>query len=209
MKTMLLLAFAILFAGTSAIAGYPYVGLYAGVYDDDYVEGPGGYDHSACDVTVGEPYTDIEMWIWWVPDPALGMMGGDFGITYPPETRVLRGTVTCNPLNLVLLGCGCGPEIDCGGCWCFSTGNLQCQFDWYWSHHQCLTVRTTAPATVQIVASPSLYDPPFAIRAYSCEPGNPAYACTKIKDLTINQPWLCWIGVKSTSWGAIKSLYTD
>src|SRR5512136_228072 len=101
MKKAFVAALFMMFLAGSVYAGFPYVGLYAGVYDEFGVEGAGGSDHSACQVFVPAPYTDIEMWIWWLPDPQKGLTSVEFKITYPTTTYVIVGTATSNPLNLV------------------------------------------------------------------------------------------------------------
>lgn len=204
MKKALFVALATLFLGSAVNAGYPYVGLYAGIIDPiTGIEGPGGYDHSACSATVSAPYTQIEMWIWWLPDPQLGLTAGEFKIVYPVSTYVSQGAVTCNPSNYGLCCC-----FSLAGGVSFSVGGMNCQYDWYYSHHQTLTILKTAPgALIQIVADPALVTPPFDIIMTTCELGFPIYACTKLNDLALNQS--CNVAVQDKSWGAIKSLYNE
>ena len=199
MKRTLLLALAILFVGTAANAGYPYVGLYAGVYNADYVEGPGGFDHSTGVVSVPAPYTDIEMWIWWVPDPApgKGLASVEFKIVYPTLEYVIQGAVTSNPLILAELG-----SLPVGIA--STVGLLQCQYDWFWSHHQTLTLKKTTPSgTVEIVPDDGLWSP-GTILVSDCNLLD--HVPTKISSL-----WLNWnpFAVEEKTWGAIKSLYSD
>ena len=202
MKKALLLALAMLLVGTVANAGYPYVGLYGGVYDADYVEGPGGYDHTMCQVTVPVAFNDIEMWIWWAPDPTFGkgLASVEFKIVYPSAANIIAGAVTANPLILAELG-----SLPAGIA--STVGSLQCQYDWFWSHHQTITVRkTTAAGMLTIVADPGLAVPPFDVLVSDCNFFN--YACTKLNDgLGLNQT--CAIAVEDKSWGAIKSLYDE
>ncbi len=198
-KAFLVAALMLLMAG-AVYAGVPYAGLYAGVYDPDTgIEGAGGSDHSACSVQVAAPYSDIEMWIWFLPDPQKGLAAVEFKITYPTTVYVIQGAVTSNPLNQVELGSlGAGITATVGG--------MQCQYDWYWSHHQTLTLKkTTSSGYCMIVADPGLVTPPFAVIDASCELGFPAYACTILNNLALNQA--CIVATQDKSWGAIKSLY--
>ena len=196
-KSLSLAAFLMMIAGSALGGQYPYVGLYAGIIDPDTgVEGPGGYDHSQCSVSVPMPFTDIEMWIWWLPDPQLGLIACEFKILYPSATYVTQGPVTANPLNTTEIG-NLSSGIAC-------TVDPECQHDWYWSHHQTLTLKTTAPSGfIQIVPDEFIEFTPIAIA--SCEAGFPVYICTNLNNLALNRS--CQIAVEDKSWGAIKSLY--
>ena len=199
MRSPLLLALAMLFIGVAAnAAGYPLCGLYAGIYDANGNEGPGGSDHTRCDVFVSAPYTDIEMWIWWLPDPVKGLAAVEFKIVYPTSTYVIQGAVTSNPLNQVELG-----SLPTG---ISATVGSQCQTSWYYSHHQTLTLKKiSGSGVVAIVADPGLSTPPYAILVASCEPGFPAYETTMTHGLYING--ICIDATQDKTWGAIKSLY--
>ncbi len=200
MKLMLMLALAVLFICPAANADYPYVGLYAGVIDPETgVEGWGGYDHSQISVQVPTPYSDIEMWIWFLPDPQKGLASVTFKIVYPTSTYVIQGGVTSNPLNQVELG-----TLSSG--MTAAVGYLRCQYDWYWSHHQTLTLKKVTPSgIVSIVPDPGLAIPPWGVIAEICELAlYRRYACTVLSDLYLN--WYPY-AVEDKTWGAIKSLY--
>ena len=186
-------------ASVPAYAGYPYVGLYGGVYDLDYVEGPGGSDHSSCGVFGPAPYTDIEMWIWWLPDPQKGLTSVEFKIVYPTSTYIIQGPVTPNPLILAELG-----SLPVGIA--STVGALQCQYDWFWSHHQTITLKKTTPSGfISIVADPALSVPPFAVLVSDCNFYN--YACTKLGDLALNQS--CLMCLTSTSEPRLDSVIVE
>ncbi len=193
---LLIAAGAILLA-TPVFAIGPYVGLYGGVYDADYVEGPGGYDHSANSVFTSQPYSDIEMWIWWKPDPAKGLAAVEFKIVYPSGTYIIQGSVTKNPLIVVELG-----TLSVG---ITSAINLpDCQYDWWWSHHQTITVKnTTWSGYIQIVADPMLAVPPFTVLVSDCSYYN--WATNVISELMLNYS----NPVEDKTWGSIKSLYNE
>ena len=201
MKRALVLALAMLFVCSAANAGFPYVGLYAGILDPDTgIEGPGGADRSQCGVFVAAPFTEINMWIWWY-NPDLGLNSVEFKIVYPPSTSVGQEGVTPNPL--IVAEIGNLPNGIASTC-----GELQCQHDWFWSHQQLLLIKKMTPiGIIQIVQDPVLSSPPFAVLIASCELGSPPYACTILDNLGINQN--CEIAVQDKSWGAIKSLYNE
>ncbi len=206
MKRTLLLALAILFAATVANASYPYVMVSGGVIDPETgIEGPGGYDHSNSYVFVPAPYVDIEVWIWWSPNPLLGLRTVEFKISYPTSTYVIPLAVTPNPLIVDEIG-----TIQDG---IISTiGIDRCETDWFWSHHQRVTVRkVTSCGYVVIQADPNRTIPPYAVVLGSCEPESPAYECQRICDglFGINTINYCGDAVNDKTWGAIKSLYTD
>ncbi len=202
MKKAFLIAAFMMFIAATAYGGAPYVGLFAGVYDPDtFIEGAGGMDHSMCEVHTSVVYQDIEMWIWYCADQQLGLTAGEFKIVYPTSTFVIQGAVTSNPANTVELG-----SLGAGISW--TVGGLNCQYEWYWSHHQTLTLkRITASGFVQIVPDPALVTPPFDLISTSCELGFPIYVDTKLSNLALNQT--CQIAVQDKSWGAIKSLYNE
>jgi hypothetical protein len=209
MKKALLIAAFMMFVAGAAYAAFPYVGLYAGMYDmESGEEGLGGSDHSACSVTVPAIFTDIEMWIWWLPDPVKGLATVEFKMTYPVTTFIGQSTVTSNPALATELG-------TLGGGIASTFGGLNCQYEWIWTHHQTLTVKRIPPMTnssgvVTIVADPGLPQPPYTVIVSSCEPLFPIYECTVLNDLGVNKACdIFAVGVQSKSWGAIKSLYNE
>jgi hypothetical protein len=167
-----------------AHAGYPYVGLFGGVYDTTGVECPGGLDHSACSVYIPEPYTDIEMWIWWLPDPVNGLKGVQFKIQYPTSAYISQGVVTTNPLIVSETGSlpvGIVSEVS----------QQQCRHDWFWSHHQTVTLKKVTPSGfITIVADPGLSQPPYAILTNDCDYNS--HATTVVAPLGLNQQCI-WI----------------
>jgi len=194
MKKAMLLGLAVLFLtiASNAYALYPYVALFG-----DTLTGPGGIEHSKCSVYVPAPYTSVEMYVWFKPDVNKGLAAAEFKITYPATTYVIQGAVTSNPLNQVELGSlGAGISI--------SVGEYFCQHDWYWTHWQELVVKSLTARVVQVVGHPGNGG---HIYLASCEPGFPMYNCTVLNHLYLNQG--CSIGTHDSSWGAIKSLYTE
>ena len=183
----------------SVHAGYPYVGVYGGVIDPDTgVEGPGGTDHSLCSVQTPAPYMDIDAWIWFVPDPAKGLSSVQFRAGYSAPAYIIQGTITSNPLNAVEIGTlegGIEVQLE----------NANCQYDWYWTHHQVITLKRTAPCGyVYVAADTNLTSEPFDIRLRSCEPGSPTYTCVTLNELALNEtcvfecmnpPQLTWVTV--------------
>jgi hypothetical protein len=200
MKKAFIFAAFMMFIAGAAYAGFPYVGLYAGIIDGDTeLEGAGGSDHSACSVFV-PAYTEINMWIWWLPDPSKGLNTVEFKIVFPATSIVGVEGVTPNPLVLAeigTLGAGIASTV----------GELQCQYGWYWSHQQMLLVKKTTASTITIVMDPLLANPPYDVIIASCELGSPSYACTKLNNLGVNSS--CIVAVQDKSWGAIKSLYNE
>ncbi len=202
MKRTLLLALALLCMSAAANARDPYVYLFAGVIDPHTgVEGPGGYDRTAWFVMVPEPYTEIEMWVWWYPDPVKGLNAVEFSIAYPSRTYVIPGAVTRNPLIVAELG-----NLPSGIA--SALGSTGCERDWFWSHHQTLTVTVTTPCGyVAVAPNPNRVVPPLDVVVASCEPGYPVYACRHLgATLYLN---LNPNAIEDKTWGAIKSLYTD
>ncbi len=200
-KAILAVAFSLLLAAPVVAGQLPYVGLFGGVYDINYVEGPGGYDHSACSVSVADPYSDIEMWIWWLPDPGegKGWASVEFKIVYPTGIYIIAGAVTSNPLIVAELG-----SLPVGIA--STVGGLQCQYDWFWSHHQTITLKKITPSGyITIVADPALAVPPYAVLVSDCSFYN--HATTILNNLALNQA--CAIATQDKTWGSIKSLYSE
>ncbi len=151
-------------AAAPAFAVDPYVGLFG-----DTLGGPGGATHSRTETWANAPWTEIEMWVWWKPDPAKGLTAGEYKIIYP--SFVIPIDLTSNPLNVVEIG---WPDYGIS----FTVGAQHCQYDWYWSHRQNLLVKsTTQYGYVQIVPDPTIPSPPYNILMTSCEPGFPIYTC--------------------------------
>jgi hypothetical protein len=159
-------AFACILCG-AAHAGYPYVGIYA-----DTLGGPGGATHSRTETWALHQFDEIELWVWWLPDPSLGLRAGEYAITRP---SVLLGPAewTTNPSTILTLG---DPTSGLS----FTLGN-NCQYDWFWSDRMTFFVRsTTETGYVQLIPDPTLMSPPYSVVLVSCEPDLPKYACTQM-----------------------------
>jgi hypothetical protein len=201
-KAFVVAMFMMLMAGV-VYAGAPYVGLFAGIWstDDPPVEGPGGYDHSSCSVQVSDIYTDIEMWIWFLPDAVQGMAADEFMIVYPTSTYIIQGSVTANPLEQVSLG-----TLSTG--MSQSIGQYFCQYDWFWSHHQTITLKKVTPSGyISITADPTISNPDWMGKIIVVGCDLTKWEVTKINALGLNQA--CNVAVQEKSWGSIKSLYNE
>jgi len=164
---------------TGVNAAFPYVGLYG-----DTLGGLGGACHSRCDVFLHAPFTVIEYWIWFKPDPAKGMTAGEFQILYPPASYAVPMDVTVNPLIRVELG-----SLNAG--MSFSLGEQNCQYDWFWSHWQQMFVFSPVRSLVVRVAP---HPATGHIWAGSCEPGFPIYDVNILNHFVINQSCYCALG---------------
>jgi hypothetical protein len=159
----------ILFIGAfqgSARAQCEYVVLYG-----DTLGGPGGADHWKWN-GIGKwkpvPYV-IEMWVWFRPNCVKGMSGAEFMIHYPPLADMEQGAITSNPLNQAEVGTlEGGISVSLGS---------NCQYDWYWTHHQELIVKTYLPSSISVVGHPANGGP---IYVASCENGSPKYVAPTI-----------------------------
>jgi len=191
MKKWFLLILAMLLVGSAAQAKWPYAYL-AG----DTVGGTNGANR-ICHVLGVPPYTEIELWVWFLPDPVKGMTAAEFRIVYPPSSDIIQGEVTSNPMAQVELGTlASGMSV--------SLGESNCQYGWTWTHKQILVLRTWTPLWIRLAGHPVNGG---YIYVASCEPGFPVYRCTPFSNFAINQA--CVYGTRDASWGAIKSLYRE
>lgn len=193
MNKSLLATAALMLLVSQAMAQVPhhFVALYG-----DTVGGPGGSSHSVCGIDyVPAPYTEIEMWVWWLPDPEWGLRGVDYKLVYPTSTYIIPLALTSNPDITVDLGTPAnGIQSAFGSCW----------RDWCWSHWQYLFVKKMAPMTVQIVGNPNSWG---TINVVDCTNGMCSFPATLMNHLSINAPCNPVVGTKDASWGKIKSLY--
>jgi hypothetical protein len=153
-------------------AGFPYVGLYG-----DTVGGWGGENHGLCAVFVPTPYTTVEMWVWFLPDPVKGMSGAEFRILYSLWSYMIPGAIMSNPLNESEIGDPASGVV-------VSLGE-NCQSDWYWTHRQELLIKTMRYSKVAVIGNPANGGHKYVT---SCEPGRPSYDATLINQLTVNGP---------------------
>lgn len=191
MKKALLFVIGALLVAAPAYAGFPYVACFG-----DFLGGPSGADHSGYSVYINSAPVDVEMWIWWLPAPGKGLSGIEFSVVYPPQRIMTEGAVTTNPLIASEQGTLTTGMIA-------TVSPTDCQYDWFWSHHQVLTAFSAGSYCVNLRPNPGRVTPPFDIILTSCEPGFPTYACTKLCDFWINYK----DAVKPSTWGSIKSLY--
>jgi hypothetical protein len=168
---------------------------FAALYGDT-LGGPGGVEHSKWDrIWKPAPYV-MEMWIWFRPNCVRGMSGAEFMIDYPSPDLIEQGAVTSNPLNQVEVG-----TLEGG----MSVSVSDCQYDWFWTHHQELIVKTDMPGWIRLAG-----DPVNGSQVYiaSCEDGSPKYDAPILNDLYINydqpdgpiwMPSLCAATVESST----------
>jgi hypothetical protein len=167
-----LVSFVVLLNGTG-YASFPYTGLFG-----DTLGGLGGACRYLCSVYIPAPYTLIEMWVWFMPDPAKGMVSAEFKINYPSSTYVIPGVVVSNPMNYAEVGSlATGMSV--------TVGSTNCQYDWYWTHYQEILVNSMTPRTIVLAGNPSNGG---HIYVESCEPGFPSYDATVLNHLMVNQP---------------------
>jgi hypothetical protein len=188
MRRLFMLIVGALLLAAPAHGGYPYVGLFV----DSLRTGVALWTDTAP--------VDFEMWIWWLPDPAKGLSQVEFKIMYK-SAAASPGAVTTNPLIVSETGSLATGDVA-------ALAPSDCQYSWFWSHHQNLTALRCASNTIAAIieAYPGSSPPVYDVVLRSCEPGSPAYACVKVGwggILYINGE----VAVERSTWGAIKSLY--
>ncbi len=173
----------------SVFAALPPVG-YIGLFADG-----AHYDNTVCPPAYG-PFT---CWIWCLPS-VNGLQAAEFAVSFPP-TVVTSATVQ-NPNTTVALCCGYLPT---GVSIAFGEG--MCQMDWVWLYQLSMMSLAATPAKIEILPSPNAWPVP-AHNFASCALGYPIETCINLTPL-----YICWtpdpgpLGVRETSWGAIKSLF--
>jgi hypothetical protein len=178
----------------AALPGYYTMGLFASA------------DHTCyCWCPFGEnAWARIEMWVWCLPSTK-GLLAAEFKVQYVPGVQRVDDAVY-NPdisVQLGLIGTGVGVAFGA------------CQMNWAWICHEELWVRSSAQSEMAIVPHPES----GLIRVASCEMGYPEYSVSVLHRLYVNReaaPMLCClqplevvVGTESTTWGAIKELFTE
>jgi hypothetical protein len=181
---------AIPFAANPVCASRPpigYIGLFADAAHSDNTVCPAAYGPFMC-------------WIWCLPS-VNGLQAAEFAVSFPPTVAVLA-TVR----NPGLYGLCCGTFVE-GVSVAF--GETQCQMDWVWLFQLNMMQLGSpeAPATIEIVPHPGVLPAP-AYQLASCQMGYPIEPCINLTPL-----YICWtpdpgpLGLRGSSWGAIKSLF--
>jgi hypothetical protein len=196
MKRMVMVAIALLLLAGSGFA-QPYPGLpdtaYVGLFNDAA--------HTAHQVNYGGTgFTPFTYYIFWLPNK-MGMMAAEFKIQYP--ANVIQATATKNPAVIIELGTikdgisiSFYGEAECGlNC---------CRTDWTYSHSVSCFLTNGTQSQIMVVEHPLTLPFP-AYQIGSCEPGSPLYPAKRFCHLSLNYDG--GVGVESTSWGAIKSLF--
>lgn len=195
MKKLLLIGGTFILIASAIYAQLPTTG-YIGLYTDD--------SHSAW--CVDPPlYGAVEFWIWCLPSDH-GQMCAEFKIEYP--SNVIASTVTSNdPIISVAMG-----DISSGMSVCY----VECQWNWHWNFHQTLYVTTADSSIVEIVEHPGVDPPAYQFANCDTFPVEfPLEPCIRHTKFFINYdpnaepplPECAYAGTRSTTWGAIKSLY--
>jgi hypothetical protein len=193
MKRTILLAVIISGLAVGSLAKLPprgYISLYA--------DGSRVYN-SYCQVYPGSSIAKIEMWVWCLPGEN-GLWGAEFAIGYP--ANVVLDRVVYNSSLTVILGtmlAGTSTRFDA------------CQWDWSWIAHQTLYVNSVQETYLEVIPHPVR----GVFQFFNCGVGNPAEPCLKGTTLYLNAqtspclPPETAIGTGGSTWGAVKSLYSD
>ena len=178
-KVLLLCAFLVATSsGAHALPSELSVGLYA--------DGA----RSVMSVYYGGPFTQFEIWVWWLPSER-GLHSTMFYLAYP--SNVTAQTITLNPSAQFLFGCNDGYEPMCATF-------IDCQLDWVWTHQQTCFLTDAQPSVIEI-------GPPVVngLEARNCELGYPEEPVTILNKLAMNQGAV--IAVEPETWSAIKRLF--
>jgi hypothetical protein len=193
MNRALLIAIGTMILSSAAAAQLPprgYISLYA----------DGDHAYSAyCPPPPGFPIAKVEMWMWCLPGEN-GLAGAEFAVGCP--TNAMADRVLYNGHLSVLLGNpleGISVRFDA------------CQWDWCWVAHQSLYVNSLQQTYLEIVPHPGS----GVFQFFSCAEGNPAEPCLKGTNLSLNAtavpcvPPETAIGAEGSTWGTMKSLFTE
>jgi hypothetical protein len=178
-KVIMLVAALALIAGSVSAGPLAYMGLYA----DDA--------HGVCSVVVPAPYAGFTCWHWVLPSDN-GAICAEFKITIPP-VYFSTGT-TVNPDHSVALG---DPITSVSICF------TDCQTDWFWTYQ--LAILPTVADIQQIIIEPHV--DAGAYQVANCLEGYPIEPVTLLNNLHINED--CVYGTETSSWGAIKGMYSE
>jgi hypothetical protein len=194
MKRGLLLASVLVMIWSAAFAQAPpkgYIGLYTSTA------------HDAWCVTGSMPFYSTTMWILCLPSVD-GMLCAEFAIQYP-TSGMITSTVTPNDAIIsVALG-----DLATGMSVCYQ----ECQWDWNWCFNQMLFITAPDPMHVQIIKH-SLATIHYIQFAECIPPQYPVEEVTKYTNFYINYdpitaPECQQTAVESSSWGAIKGMFSE
>jgi hypothetical protein len=130
-----------------------------------------------------------ELIVWIIPDEK-GVIGGTLGIEYPGNIAML--SVTQNTLIVSSMG-----SLPSGVSFALS----ECQYSRFWAYNVAIIVLDASNGFISLCPHPDL-----GLTVMSCEPGYPVYPASGAGVwLGLNGTW----ATKSTSWGAIKSLFGE
>ncbi|UCF06849.1 MAG: hypothetical protein JSV33_07450 [bacterium] len=189
MKISIVIVAAIVLIAGAATAQLPPQG-YIGLFTDEA--------HTTWCVT-GTPFYSFDMYIYCLPSDQ-GMICAEFAISYP--TNLIQSTVT--PSDSISVALGSLPDG-------MSACVLNCQWDWIWIFKQFLVVNAADKTHLEIIKHPDPLIP--AIQFANCNPGYPEEPVVVFTNLYINynaaEPECGEPGTKSSTWGAIKSMYRE
>lgn len=180
-KVIMLVAALALIAGSASAGPVAYMGLYS--------DGA----HAVCSQTVPAPYAAFVLWHWVLPSD-LGTICAEFKITLPAGGVYFATGTTVNPEHSVALG----DPIN-GVSICFA----DCQTDWFWTYQLNILPTVITAEVILVEAHPDA----GAYQVANCEPGYPIEPCTLLNNLHINED--CIVGTETSSWGAIKGMYSE
>ena len=178
-KVIMLVAALALIAGSVSAGPIAYMGLYVDA------------EHGVCSVVVPAPYAGFDMWHWVLPSDD-GAICAEFKITIPVE-YFSTGTVV-NPDHSVALG-----DPLTGISICFA----DCQTGWFWTYQLAILPTDAAVHQILIEGHPDV----GAYQVANCLPGYPIMPVTLLNHLHINED--CVDGNETSSWGAIKGMYSE
>ncbi len=180
-KALLLFAVVALFAGAVNAGQVP--GPYIGLYTDA---------HSNCRQDIPAAYVPFSMFVWVLPSDN-GMMCAEYMLEMP--AWMMNTATLVNPDHSVALG-----DNFTGISICFGI----CQLEWTWLYELTMFPMSAGLLDyVNIVAHPEA----GAISTANCEPGYPMEEMTVLNYLALNQE--CETAAGESSWGAIKSMYSE
>ncbi|MDD4856586.1 MAG: hypothetical protein PHD74_00615 [Candidatus Krumholzibacteria bacterium] len=151
-----------------------------------------------CPLPAGYLLAKVDVWVWCLPSEN-GLWGAEFAIGYP--SNVISDRVTLNGDLSTATGdllSGISARFD------------ECQWDWCWIAHQTLYVNSREQTYLEVVS----HSGSGVFQLYSCSNGHPAEPCLKGTNLYLNSAAPCLtveteIGTEESTWGLLKSLFTE
>jgi hypothetical protein len=190
MKRMVLGAIALLLIAGSGFA-QPYPGLpdtaYVGLFTDAA--------HTAYQVNYTGSPAAFQYYIFFLPNK-MGFQAAEFKLQLPANVLSLT-TLAKDPAVTVELG-----SLTAGISTALAEGT--CRTDWFFLYRLQSLLMSNVQSQIMIVEHPGVLPFP-AYQVASCEPGYPIYPLKRYCHLSLNYDG--GVGVESTSWGAIKSMF--